>query len=79
MKSLVGIKGGKRMSWELTKKLYSTDDARVWADEFVKVVVEGGLTINRDLMITWFANALTDLKYRKGAIGVGELQKEFDK
>lgn len=40
-----------------TKKLYASNDAQVWAEEFMKVV-EAGVQIDEGLMVTWFANAI---------------------
>lgn len=49
-----------RPSYELTSKLLSTTDARVWAEEFVRLVVETepGVTVDFGLMVGWFANAI---------------------
>jgi hypothetical protein len=33
-------------------------DAKVWAQEFMDVVVEQGVAIDEDLMLGWFANAI---------------------
>lgn len=41
-----------------TKKLYATDDAKVWAEEFSKVAPG----IDQSLMIGWFANAIETAK-----------------
>ena len=38
-------------------KLYSTDDAAVWAREFMKSV-DSGAFIDEGFMIGWFANAM---------------------
>ena len=42
---------------ELERRLYATDDAMVWAQEFVNVV-EAGATVDVGLMVGWFANAM---------------------
>jgi hypothetical protein len=41
--------------------LYATDDAAVWAKEFIRVV-ESGVTPNEGLMIGWFANCAETAK-----------------
>lgn len=33
-------------------------DAMKWAEEFQRIVVDGGLTIDKELMLSWFANAI---------------------
>ncbi len=33
-------------------------DAEKWADGFQSIVLDGGLTIDRELMLGWFANAI---------------------
>jgi len=33
-------------------------DAMKWAEEFQRIVVDGGLTIDKELMLGWFANAI---------------------
>jgi hypothetical protein len=42
-------------------ELLSTTDARVWADEFCRIVGEKipAIRDEREWMITWFANAIT--------------------
>ena len=34
------------------------DDASAWAAAFQEIVVDGGVTIDADLMFGWFANAI---------------------
>lgn len=46
---------------ERTKRLYATDDAAVWTDEFMSVV-ENGATVDWGLMVGWFANAIETAK-----------------
>jgi hypothetical protein len=38
-------------------KLHQTTDARVWAQAFMERV-EQGATVDEELMLAWFANAL---------------------
>ena len=53
--------------------LLSTNDAMVWAEEFVRIKEKNGWTledIDEGLMVAWFANAmaaqeLAEAKYRK--------------
>jgi hypothetical protein len=40
------------------ERLYATDDAAVWAEEFAKVEPD----IDRGLMVGWFANAIETAK-----------------
>lgn len=35
-----------------------TDDARVWAKEFMQTVEDNNITIDEDFMLGWFANAI---------------------
>ncbi len=39
-------------------RLYSTDDATVWAEEFAKVRPD----VDQGLMVGWFANAIETAK-----------------
>ena len=39
-------------------ELLATTDAEVWAKEFCRIAVDGGLDIDLDLMRGWFANAI---------------------
>lgn len=41
----------------IEEKLHSTTDARVWAEQFCKVV-QAGATVDEGFMIGWFANAI---------------------
>lgn len=41
-----------------TARLFSTDDAQVWAQEFAKVVPE----LDEGFMISWFANCAENAK-----------------
>lgn len=53
--------GGRDAPDELQAKLYATDDAMVWAEEFVKLFeahLVGGDDIDTGLMVGWFANAM---------------------
>jgi hypothetical protein len=46
----------------VVKRLYSTTDASVWAEEWCKIArgikAEGGEIIDEEWMSTWFANAM---------------------
>ena len=39
-------------------KLIGVFDARIWAEEFQKKIVNKGIKIDEDLMLGWFANAI---------------------
>lgn len=49
---------------DLTKKLYATDDAMVWAEEWCKIAREieasddDRKVIDEGWMVSWFANAM---------------------
>lgn len=43
---------------ELSSRLLSTTDCRVWAEEFMKINQGKLEKIDEDLMLTWFANAM---------------------
>lgn len=49
-----------------TVRLYATTDAKVWAEEFMKVVRSKWdgtrLPVNEGFMIGWFANAIETAK-----------------
>lgn len=45
-------------STDSTIHLVGEFDAQVWAETFQKVVVDGGITIDSELMLGWFANAI---------------------
>lgn len=51
-----------------TKRLYATDDAKVWAEEWCKTATSieaegaGGSVIDEGWMIGWFANAMETAK-----------------
>ncbi len=52
---------------DLVRRLHSTNDAAVWATEFLKVV-EAGATVDFGLMVGWLANAMvtaTDFERRR--------------
>lgn len=38
--------------------LHDTSDAAVWADEFQRIVLDGGIEVDKGLMLGWFANAI---------------------
>lgn len=46
-------------------RLYSTTDARVWAQEFAKVCPE----VDQGLMTSWFANAIETTRSQVSGIG----------
>lgn len=46
---------------KMLERLYSTTDAQVWAEEFMKVV-KSGAVVDEGLMIGWFANAIETAK-----------------
>jgi hypothetical protein len=39
-------------------RLQGEFDAMVWTEEFQRVVVDGGIEIDKNLMLGWFANAI---------------------
>lgn len=39
--------------------LLETTDALVWANEFQRIVIDGGIEIDAELMLGWFANAMS--------------------
>lgn len=42
----------------MIERLYATDDAAVWAEEFCKVARERGHDLDEGWVIGWFANAM---------------------
>lgn len=40
-------------------------NARAWAEAFQQIVVEQGITIDEDLMLGWFANAMEQARYAR--------------
>lgn len=57
----------------MVKRLYSTTNAAVWADEFMQVV-EGGATVDWGLMVGWFANAFAVAEWHHSDEGEGRLE-----
>lgn len=42
----------------VVKRLYSTTDAYIWAEEFMKIINQPGFQIDHGFMLGWFANAM---------------------
>ena len=48
------------------KKLHATDDAMVWAEEFV-ALFKSGVVVDEGLMVGWFANSIETARILQAA------------
>jgi hypothetical protein len=46
------------MTKRITVNLHGETDATKWADEFMRVIFNHDVTVDRELMVGWFANAI---------------------
>lgn len=67
------------MADELAARLHRVTDATVWADEFMRLVFGTNARIDKELLTTWFANAIETGATAERALTITKLEDVLKK